>query len=214
MTKQTPKVQLFSTYSYSPDHIAGNFQPNDPVSILEPTKFANNAGLGSVRGNVTNDYIGDTRNRMWQRQQWRTGVTWKAPWKIRFSNTLTAQSGTAGGPVVVTQAYNGQYGPATRSINGRTVSNPLAVAYRFRYADRGAGQIWTPWLVQWNSLLGRDFPITDRQSIEASVNIYNVTNRGAGQQFVNGTNASSSTFGSLQNIQTPRSAQFSIRYHF
>jgi len=214
VTKQTSKLQLFSTYSYSPDHLGGVYQPNDPTAILEPTKFANNAGLGSVRGNVTNDYTGDTRNRMWQRQQWRTGVTWKAPWKIRFSNTLTGQSGTAGGPVVITQSYNGQYGPATRVINGRTVSNPLAVAYRFKFADRGTGQIFTPWLVQWNTLLGREFPITDRQSVEASVNIYNVTNRGAGQQFVNGTNASSSTFGSLQNLQPPRSAQFSLRYHF
>ncbi|MGO4209321.1 TonB-dependent receptor [Terriglobus sp. 2YAB30_2] len=214
VTKQTKAVQLFSTYSYSPDHLAGAFQPNDPAAILEPTKFANNAGLGSVRGNVTNDYTGDTRNRMWQRQQWRTGVTWRAPWKIRFSNTVTAQSGTAGGPVVVTQAYNGQYGPATRTINGRTVSNPLAVAYRFKYGDRGIGQIFTPWLVQWNTLIGREFPITDRQGFEIAANIYNVTNRGAGQQFVNGTNASSSTFGSLQNIQTPRSAQFTLRYHF
>lgn len=214
VSKQTQTIQLFSTYSYSPDHLAGTFQPNDPVAILEPTKFANNAGLGSVRGNVTNDYTGDTRNRMWQRHQWRTGVTWKAPWKIRFSNTLTAQSGTPGGPVVITQTYNGQYGPATRTINGRTVSNPLATAYRFKYEDRGAGQIFCPWLIQWNTLVGREFPITDRQSIEADLNVYNVTNRGAGQQFVNGTNASSSTFGSLQNIQTPRSAQFSIRYRF
>ncbi len=214
VSKQTNSIQLFSTYSYSPDHLAGTFQPNDPVAILEPTKFANNAGLGSVRGNVTNDYTGDTRNRMWQRQQWRTGVTWKAPWKIRFSNTLTAQSGTPGGPVVFTQAYNGQYGPATLTINGRSVSNPLATTYRFKYADRGTGQIFCPWLIQWNTLFGREFRITESQSLEADLNIYNVTNRGAGQQFVNGTNASSSTFGSLQNIQPPRSAQFSVRYRF
>ncbi len=215
ISKQTNTIQAFTTYSYSPDHLGGTFQPNDPVAILEPTKFANNGGLGTVRGNTTNDYTGDTRNRMWQRHQWRTGITWKAPYKIRFSNTLTAQSGTPGGPVVITQTYNGQYGPATRNINGRTVSNPLATAYRFKYADRGIGQIWCPWLVQWNTLVGREFPITDRQSVEADVNIYNITNRGAGQQFVNGTNASSAaTFGQLQNIQTPRSAQFSLKYRF
>ena len=73
VTKQTPRIQLFSTYSYSPDHLAGSFQPNDPVSILEPTKFANNAGLGSVRGNTTNDYTGDTRNRMWHPPEYRAG---------------------------------------------------------------------------------------------------------------------------------------------
>jgi Carboxypeptidase regulatory-like domain/TonB-dependent Receptor Plug Domain len=219
VSKQTRKVQLFSTYTYSPDHLAGTFQPYDPTAIIEPTKFANNGGLGSVRGNVTNDWTGDTRDRMWQRNQSRTGVTWRAPWKVRLSTTITAQSGTPGGPVITTLAalgtpYAGQYGPATLSISGRTVSNPLATTYRFKYADRGTGQIWCPWLVQWNTLAGREFRITDRQTVEADLNIYNITNNGAAQQFVNGNNASSSTFGSLQNVQLPRSAQISLRYHF
>ncbi len=215
VTKQTPKLNFLTTYTYSPDHLAGTWQPNDPTAILEPTKFSNNAGIGSVRGYVTNDYTGDTRNRMWQRHQWRTGIDWRAPWKLRVSNTLTAQSGTPGGPVTVTlPSYNGQYGPATMQIDGRTVSNPLATTYRFKYANRGEGQIWCPWLIQWNALVGRVFNITDRQTVELDANIYNVTNRGAAQQFVNGTNASSATFGELQNVQLPRSAQFSVRYHF
>lgn len=215
ITKRTPTLNFLTTYTYSPDHLAGTWQPNDPTAILEPTKFANNAGIGSVRGDVTNDYTGDTRNRMWQRHQWRTAVDWQAPWKLRISNTLTAQSGTPGGPVTITlPSYDGQYGPATLQIDSRTVSNPLATTYRFKYANRGEGQIWCPWLVQWNTLVGRVFHITDRQTVEADVNIYNVTNRGSAQQFVNGTNASSATFGELQNIQMPRSAQFSLRYHF
>ncbi len=223
VSKQTKKVQLFGTYTYSPDHIAGTFQPNDPTAILEPSKFANNNGIGSVRGYVTNDYTGDTRDRMWQRNQARTGVTYQAPWHMRVSSTLTAQSGTPGGPVITTLAalgspYAGQNGPATISVvsNGstRTVSNPLAITYRFKYADRGTGQIYCPWLVQWNGLVGREFNLTDRQSIEADLNVYNISNQGAAQQFVNGNNASSSTFGQLQNVQLPRSAQISIRYHF
>jgi hypothetical protein len=219
VSKQTKKIQLFSTYTYSPDHLAGTFQPNDPTAIIEPTKFANNAGLGSVRGYITNDWTGDTRNRMWQRNQSRTGVTWQAPWKIRLSSTITAQSGTPGGPVITTLSalgtpYAGQYGPATLSIDKRTVSNPLATPYRFKYANRGIGQIWCPWLIQWNTLVGREFRITDRQTVEADLNIYNLTNNGAGQQFVNGNNAASATFGDLQNVQLPRSAQISLRYHF
>jgi len=219
VSKQTRKLQLFSTYTYSPDHLAGTFQPYDPTAIVEPTKFANNAGLGSVRGNVINDWTGDTRNRMWQRNQSRTGVTWRAPWNIRLSSTITAQSGTPGGPVITTLTalgtpYAGQYGPATLSVSGRTVSNPLATTYRFKYANRGVGQIWCPWLIQWNTLVGREFRITDRQTVEADLNIYNITNNGAAQQFVNGNNAASSTFGSLQNVQLPRSAQISLRYHF
>ncbi|HEY4050385.1 MAG TPA: TonB-dependent receptor [Acidobacteriaceae bacterium] len=219
VSKQTNAVQLFSTYTYSPDHIAGTFQPNDPTAIIEPTKFANDAGIGSVRGYVTNDWTGDTRNRMWQRNDSRTGVTWRAPYKLRLSSTITAQSGTPGGPVITTLAalgtpYAGQYGPATLKINGRTVSNPLATTYRFKYKDRGTGQIWCPWLVQWNALVGREFRISDRQTIEVDLNVYNLTNNGAAQQFVNGNNAASATFGELQNVQLPRSAQIGLRYHF
>lgn len=219
VSKQTRQLQLFGTYSYSPDHLAGTFQPNDPTAIIEPTKFANNAGIGSVRGNVTNDWTGDTRNRMWQRNQSRTGVTWRAPWGVRLSSTVTAQSGTPGGPVITTLTalgtpYSGQYGPAILTIGGRTVSNPLATTYRFKYANRGSGQIWCPWLIQWNALAGREFKINDRQTVEADLNIYNLANNGAGQQFVNGNNAASATFGQLQNVQLPRSAQVSLRYHF
>jgi hypothetical protein len=219
VSKQTSAVQLFSTYTYSPDHIAGTWQPNDPAAIIEPTKFANNAGIGSVRGNVTNDWTGDTRNRMWQRNESRTGVTWRAPFRLRLSTTLTAQSGTPGGPVITTLSalgtpYAGQYGPATLKIGGRTVSNPLATAYRFAYKDRGTGQIWCPWLIQWNGLVGREFRISDRQTLEADLNVYNNTNNGAAQQFVNGNNSASATFGEKQNIQLPRSAQIGLRYHF
>ena len=156
---------------------------------------------------------------MWQRNQSRTGLTWRAPCKLRLSTTFTAQSGTPGGPVITTLSalgtpYNGQYGPATLNIAGRTVSNPLATTYRFKYKDRGTDQIWCPWLLQWNVLAGREFRITDRHTVEADLNVYNLTNNGAAQQFVNGNNAASGTFGELQNVQLPRSAQISIRYHF
>jgi hypothetical protein len=219
VTKQTNKVQLLGTYTYSPDHLAGTWQPDDPAAIIQPNAFANNAGIGSVRGLVVNDWTGDTRNRMWQRNQLRTGVTWSAPWHLRLSSLFTAQSGTPGGPVITTLAalgtpYAGQYGPATMTIDGRTVSNPLATTYRFKYANRGIGQIWCPWLEQWNLLGGRVFNITERQTVEFDADIYNVTNNGSGQQFVNGNNAASSTFGELQNVQLPRSAQFSVRYQF
>ena len=219
VTQQSRLVQLFSTYTYSPDHIGGTWQPNDPASIIEPGKFKNNNGIGSVRGYVTNSYTGDTRDRMWQRQAFRTGVTYKAPWNLRVSTLITAQSGTPGGPVITTLTalgtpYANQFGPATLKIDGRTVSNPLATVYRFKNADRGEGQIYCPWLIQWNGLVGRDFRITDRQGIEADLNLYNITNNGAAQQFVNGNNAASGTFGQLQNVQLPRSAQISVRYHF
>jgi hypothetical protein len=65
-----------------------------------------------------------------------------------------------------------------------------------------------------NARRPRVFRIADRQTIEADLDIYNLTNNGAGQQFVNGNNAASATFRQLRKVQPPRSAQISLRYHF
>jgi hypothetical protein len=138
--------QLYSTYTLAQQHIDGTWQPNDPASFIQPDAFANDAGLGTVRGNTTNSLGGDTRNRMWQKHQVRTGVTWSAPWDLILSTNVSLQSGTPTGPVTTNiAAADPRFGPATlRLSNGRLVSNPLATTLRFAYSDRGAGQLWTP----------------------------------------------------------------------
>jgi hypothetical protein len=218
VTKQTSTVQLIGTYTYSSDHIAGTWQPNDPAAFIQPGAFANDAGLGTVRGNTTNSLTGsaDTRDRMWQHHQARTGVTWSAPWRLRVSSSLTAQSGTPTGPMTTNiAAPDPQYGPTTLAIGGRTVSNPLATTYRFAYANRGEGQLWCPWLTAWNARLGRSFALREGSSIEVAFDAFNITNRGAAQQFLNGANqVNGKNYGGLQNIQLPRSGQASIRWKF
>jgi hypothetical protein len=105
--------------------------------------------------------------------------------------------------------------PPTLSINGRLVSNPLATTTRFYYPTRGEGQLWTPWLIAWNLRVGRKFRLSERSSFEVVADFFNLTNRGAAQQLVtNGNQINSSNYGGLQNIQTPRSAQFSVRWKF
>ena len=215
-TKQTSKLNIITTYTRAWDFIDGTWQPGDPASFIQPNAFANNAGIGTVRGNSTNSYTGDTRNRSWQKHQFRIGTTWSAPWRLRVSNTLTAQSGIPTGPVTTNiAAADPQFGPTTLTINGRLVSNPLATTLRFFYPTRGEGQLWTPWLITWNARVGREFRITEHSTLEAASDFFNITNRGAAQQFVTGGQQINSTnYGGLQNIQTPRLAQFSLRYKF
>jgi len=218
-TKQLSKLQLISTFTRSWDHIAGTWQPNDPAGILQPDAFADNAGVGSVRGFEPNSLASgsaDTRNRMWQKYQFRTGATWSAPWRLRISSSLTAQSGTPTGPITTNiAAPDPAYGPTTMEIDGRLVSNPLATTYRFAYANRGDGQVFCPWLIAWDNRFGRDFRITERHTIQAAIDIFNITNRGAAQQFVTGGNQiNSKNYGLTDNVQLPRSAQVSVRYRF
>src|SRR5262245_3482611 len=130
--------------------------------------------------------------------------------------SLVTQSGTPAGPITTNiVAPDPQFGPATLTINGRLVSNPLATTTRFYYATRGEGQLWAPWLIAWNARVVREFRLNERFSFEVVADVFNITNRGSAQQFVNGGNRiNGSNYGGLQYIQTPRSAQFSVRWKF
>jgi hypothetical protein len=214
--KQARKLHYLATYTLAFDHIAGTWQPHDPAFFIQPNAFANNAGLGSVRGNDTSSLGADTRDRMWEKHILRTAVSYDAPWKLKLSTEFTAQSGTPTGPVTTNiAAPDPQFGPATLIIDGRTVSNPLATTTRFAFANRGLGQLYCPWLNIWNTRVGREFPISDSAGVEISFDIFNITNNGAGQQFVtNGNQINSTNYGQLTNIQLPRTGQFVARFHF
>jgi hypothetical protein len=75
--------------------------------------------------------------------------------------------------------------------------------------------LWTPWLTTWNTRIGRKFAIGEKTSVELVADIFNITNRGAAQQFVGGAQQIFSTnYGLMQNVQTPSLAQFSARWRF
>lgn len=75
-SKQTRWMQLLAGYTRAFQHLAGTWQPNDPASFIEPDKFDNNGGLGSIsRANETNSLSGnaDIRNQMWLKHIGRLG---------------------------------------------------------------------------------------------------------------------------------------------
>jgi hypothetical protein len=225
-SKQTRWLQVLAGYTRAFQHLAGTWQPNDPASFLEPEKFANNGGLGSIsRANETNSLSGnaDTRNQMWLKHIARVGVVYLAPWNLVFASTLSAQSGALSGPVVTRiAAADPRFGPPTvRLSNGRVVPNPLATTIRFANSNRGEGQIQGPAIVAWNARVGRDFRFGARR-LEAAFDVFNITNRGAVQSFLAGGNQTYSpnfarrpdgTFiGS--SVQPPRSGQVTVRFVF
>ena len=52
VTKRTKTIQLIANYTRAWQHLAGTWQPNDPASFIQPDAFANNRGIGSLRGNA------------------------------------------------------------------------------------------------------------------------------------------------------------------
>jgi len=224
VTKRTKTMQLIANYTRAWQHLAGTWQPNDPASFIQPEAFANDRGIGSLRGNVTNSLSGtaDTRNPMWEKDQLRLGLVYFAPWSLVLATNLSVQSGPYSGPIVTRiAAPDPRFGPATLTLsNGRVVSNPLATTIRFADANRGEGQIKAPYLNLVNLRVGRIFRVAKR-TLDVSFDVFNLFNGDTDQQFFDGGNQLYSSNYAIKdgeffgvNRQAPRQGQVSLRFAF
>jgi outer membrane receptor protein involved in Fe transport len=225
VSKRAKSLQILGSYGRNWQHIAGTWQPNDPASFIQPGAFANDRGLGSIRGGILNSLAGDadTRSPSWQPHVARIGATWNGPWDVLASATYSIQAGPYTGPVVTRiSAADPAFGPASVTLsNGRTVSNPLATTIRFVGPTRGDGQIETDPLQTLNLRFGKSFTLNGRK-LEVDYDVFNALNDNAFQQFKSGGNQVYSTNyglnadGSIQgqSRQFARAGQLSIRYQF
>jgi hypothetical protein len=227
----TRRSQFVVGYTRAFQHLDGTWQPNDPASFIQPTAFANNRGIGSIRGNESNSLSGtaQARNPMWIKHALRLAGSYDAPWRLTLSSNLSIFSGPYTGPIVkFLSAPDPQFGPTTLVLsNGRIVSNPLATTVRFAYPNRGEGQLQAPALAQWNVRVGRRF-VLGRRTVNIAVSIFNITNRDALQEYVAGgaPGSGSNQIGSPnfaygpdgkfrgQNRQAARTAQLSLQFDF
>ncbi len=188
-SQRTRRSQFIVGYTRGFQHLDGTWQPNDPASFIQPTAFANDRGIGSIRGNENNSLSGtaQARNPMWIKHALRLAGSYNAPWGLTLSSNLNIFSGPYTGPIVsILPAPDPQFGPATLVLsNGRTVSNPLATTVRFAYASRGEGQLQAPTLAQWNARVGRRFALGNRR-FEIALSLLNITNRDALQEYLGG----------------------------
>jgi hypothetical protein len=228
VTRRTKNVQLIAGYTRAWDHIEGTWQPNDPASFIQPEAFANDRGIGSFRGGVSdaNSYTNtwNTRNSGWQDHQFRIGATWEAPYGFQLAGNYSLMSGPYSGPIIDRiGAPDPRFGPPTVTLsNGRVVQNPLATRDRFVYPTRGEGQIKLPALHTLNLRVGRAFRI-GRTRLDASIDVFNVPNNDAFQEFFTGqSNLRYSSFfilgpdGNIRgnNRQFARAAQGVLRFTF
>jgi hypothetical protein len=191
VAKKGRSYQLLGGYTRAWDHIEGTWQPNDPASFIQPDAFANNRGIGSFRGGVSdaNSYTNqlNTRNSAWQDHQVRVAGSWLAPLRIMLAANYTMMSGPYSGPIIDRiAAPDPQFGPTTVKLSdGRVVQNPLATRDRFVYPTRGEGQIKLPAMHVLNVRVGKNIAFGTRE-LELSVDVFNVTNNDAFQEFFSG----------------------------
>jgi hypothetical protein len=225
-SQRTRRSQFLVGYTRGFQHLDGTWQPNDPASFIQPTAFANDRGIGSIRGGESNSLSGTSqaRNPMWIKHALRLAASYNAPWGLTLSSNLNYFSGPYTGPIVrFLPAPDPQFGPPSLVLsNGRTVSNPLATTVRFAYATRGEGQLQAPPLAQWNARAGWRFALGGNRSFEIALSVLNITNRDALQEYLSGSNQlGSSNFaygpdGTFrgQKRQAARTAQLSMRFEF
>jgi Carboxypeptidase regulatory-like domain/TonB dependent receptor len=227
LTKRTPRLQGIASYLRQWRHIGGTWQPNDPAAFIQPAAFDNDRGIGSSVGSTgssadANSLSGThmtqaaTASAQWHDHIVRGGVTYRGPWDLLLATTYTFESGGWSGPIVTRiAAPDPAFGPATVTLsNGRRVANPLATTIRFAYPTRGDGQLVTPALHVWNVRVGRRISVR-RVAFDASIDLFNVTNNDADQQFQLGANQTfNPLYGATTYRQLPRSAQLVVRASF
>jgi hypothetical protein len=227
LAKRGDGVDLLAGYTRGWQHLDGTWVPGDPAALIQPDAFANDRGIGSIRGNEQNSLSGtaDTRGPAWRRHTFRAGAAYTAPWGLLLATNVVLVSGPFSGPIVTrVAASDPAFGePIVTLSNGRRVSNPLATTIRFAYDDRGEGQIEAPSLFSWNLRVGRDVRLGRGGRLTLTVDLLNLTNHAADQEFQVGGNQlfNTATFaiapdGSFrgQARQAPRSGQVGLRYSF
>jgi hypothetical protein len=232
LSKRARSMQLLGSYGRNFQHIDGTWQPNDPASFIQPEAFANDKGLGTIRGttgtgqNVSNSLSGteDTRSPSWQKHVVRVAGTYSAPWSMVLSATYSVQSGPYTGPVVTRlAAADPAFGPATiTKSNGQTVTNPLFTTIRFVGPTRGDGQVGADTLQTLNLRVGRTFAVGRIEKLEVAFDVFNALNGDTFQQFKSGGNQTyNANFGRAadgtmqgQSRQFARAGQLSVRVAF
>jgi Carboxypeptidase regulatory-like domain/TonB-dependent Receptor Plug Domain len=232
--QRTRRAQFMVGYTRTFQHLEGTYQPTDPALYISPATFADDAGIGSIRGNESNSLSGtaQTRNPMWVKHVVHIAGSYSLRWGFLVSSNFNMMAGAYTGPIVkYLSAPDPAFGPSTITLsNGRVVSNPLATTVRFAYANRGAGQLQSPTLDFWDGRVAKTFNLAESRSLVFGVNITNILDKGADQEFLGGSTTTASTgsnqIGSInfayapdgtfrgQNRQAPRAAQLTLRFDF
>jgi len=217
------QAQFLASYARNWRELAGTWQPDDPARVIQPEAFSNNKGIGTTTSIPTVvpiqanslDLQAAAFASQWQDHVMRAGASVVAPWDLLLATNYSFQSGVWSGPILTRiDAPDPAFGPARVTLsNGRVVDNPLSTQVRFAYPTRGDGQLRTRGYHLWNLRIGRRFRGLAHTTLDAAVDIYNVTNRGTDLLFIP-TLLTSPTFGQTTSRQRPRAGQVSVRLTF
>jgi len=94
---------MIGTYSRQWRHLGGTWQPSDPASIIQPSAFPDNHGIGlqndssggvnqnGLSGSALAEYSGPAAQ--WRDHLARLAVSYQAPWSMTLASTPVSSRG-------------------------------------------------------------------------------------------------------------------------
>lgn len=220
------------------DNVRQNFQAftvtvnrniGDKLSLITSYTKQRKTEKGTFRYDDVNGYLNPQswfeNDKLDRPHLFRANVSYRLPWDFNVSAMYELTGGVWGGALVQFVTVDNAAYPnvviqpppgAPAGTLPRTYTNPLRSSTRF-LGPRSEGQIKTPSVPRLNARFGKRFRFADgRQSVEANVDFFNITNDDTPLSFFNGNIPVSATpFGMLSSArQAPRGAQLSFAYRF
>jgi hypothetical protein len=197
LNRNVGRLSTFTSYTYQKQVDEGQFAYDSVLGYLNPQSWFRNDKLARPH-------------------LFRIAAYYMLPLKFTVSAIYQVQSGAFGGALTKTlPAADPAFGPASITLsNGRVVSNPLASTSRL-VGPRSDGQLQLPTVVRLNMRFGKQLRLSERMTLDAACDFFNITNNGDPLFFLNGTNTSLATFGQFSSTtQSPRGAELSVLFRF
>lgn len=195
------KFQSFISYTHQKMVDKGDFAYDDINGYLNPREWFENDKLARPH-------------------LFRFNASYYLPYRFTIAAIFSLQSGAYSGALVKDLNPNdpevAAHGPEFVTVDGNSFFNPLFTTRRL-VGPRSDGQLRAGSIPRLNLRFGKEFRFNDgKQSLEANVDFFNITNDATPLFFRSGANnVSSTSFGHFSStVQSPRGAQLSVRYRF
>lgn len=212
--------QLVANFTRQYQHLTGTWNPTDPARFLQSNAFADDKDLSQqLFGNGDSNSLtsgGQESGAAYRPYAWRMAGQWSAPWRLNIAASYVIQAGGYLGTPKRLATSDPAYGPPTFTLaNGTRAANPLATAIRIECNVRSDCQPINDTDRYLQIHIGRVLRIRGSQEFEPAINVFNVFNTGAYQQWNTGANdVYATTYLQVFNRQPPRAYQLTFKYRF
>ncbi|MBI3684736.1 MAG: TonB-dependent receptor [Acidobacteria bacterium] len=179
-------VSLLSSYTWS--HVLDNSQngedtssgPTNPQNPRDTRAERSHAGI-DVRQRFVTSFIWELPFRgsgaaRWLLREWQAGGIFTASSGVPMNPGLSPNPANTTGPVRPDRVGNGNLPRSERTVDRWYDPSAFAIPASFRYGNSGRNVVIAPGLVNFDALIGRNFPVGEKRRLEFRAEFFNFTN--------------------------------------